>query len=120
MTDYNREAFLEYSKELYDLATICARYAHREDIKDEDKKAEFLQLSQDIFFKSAEISRIVTHNDVEKINEFTKEIEAYDEEIKETIGRLQDLEIKIQEIGATVGIVAEIAQIAAKLSKFAA
>ena len=120
MAEYNREELITLSNELYKCAKIYADYSYSLDIKDENLKNEFRSLSDKLFFKSTEVSRIVTANDVAEINNLTKKIQDFDADIKEEIKRLEKLGIKIQEIGATVGIIAEIAQIAAKLSKFAA
>lgn len=120
MTEYTREQLLEFSKKLNNKGNLYAELAHDPKIKDEAKKEEFREISKDLIFQSTDIEEKVIDKDVDFINALTVKLTAASKEINDTFQRLQELENIIQIAGATVGILAELVQIGAKIAKFAA
>lgn len=119
MTDYDREKILACAEKLRNLASQFSEYSHL-DIFTPEQKKDFSDKSEKAYFCSTAVGRIATEQDVARVNVFAEQIAEFDSELQTKISELNQLEIKIQEIGAIVGIAAELTQIALKIAKYAA
>lgn len=115
----NGDDILSLAKELGELADELSSKSQGPDIPLETSQNLF-QKSRDVFEMSKALYGYFINSEVAEIGKLSAKLDDINSEMKEEIDKLAEIGLHIQEAVAIIQITANIAQIAAKLGKFAA